>query len=98
MIDEVGIPDKIVFDGAKEPTGKKSEFMRLVGRTEFHSGRPSHTHHGRIERKIKSGRFGGDGNYCAKEAGPSKTMRLCYGAHHQADELYSKGQEWQGWP
>jgi uncharacterized protein YggL (DUF469 family) len=30
MIDEVGIPNKIVFDGAKEQTGKKSEFMRLV--------------------------------------------------------------------
>jgi hypothetical protein len=30
MIDEVGIPDKIVFDGAKEQTGRKSEFVRLV--------------------------------------------------------------------
>jgi hypothetical protein len=30
MIDEVRIPDKIVFDGAKEQTGRKSEFMRLV--------------------------------------------------------------------
>jgi hypothetical protein len=30
MIDKVGIPDKIVFDGAKEQTGRKSEFMRLV--------------------------------------------------------------------
>jgi hypothetical protein len=30
MIDEVGIPDKIIFDGAKEQTGRKSEFMRLV--------------------------------------------------------------------
>jgi hypothetical protein len=30
MIDEVGIPEKIVFDGAKEQTGQNSEFMRLV--------------------------------------------------------------------
>jgi hypothetical protein len=30
MIDKVRIPDKIVFDGAKEQTGRKSEFMRLV--------------------------------------------------------------------
>ena len=30
MIDEVGIPDKIVFDGAKEQTGRKSEFMKIV--------------------------------------------------------------------
>jgi hypothetical protein len=30
MIDKVGIPDKIVLDRAKEQTGKKSEFMRLV--------------------------------------------------------------------
>jgi hypothetical protein len=30
MINEVEIPAKIVFDGAKEQTGKKSEFMRLV--------------------------------------------------------------------
>jgi hypothetical protein len=30
MIDKVRIPDKIVFDGAKEQSGKTSEFMRLV--------------------------------------------------------------------
>ena len=30
MIDEIGIPDKMVFDGAKEQTGKRSEFMRLI--------------------------------------------------------------------
>ena len=30
MIDEVGIPDKMVFDGAKEQTGPKSEFMRAL--------------------------------------------------------------------
>jgi hypothetical protein len=37
MIDEIGIPDKIVFDGTKEQTGKRSEFMRLV-----HKNRISH--------------------------------------------------------
>jgi hypothetical protein len=30
MIDKVGITDKIVLDGAKEQTGKKSEFMKIV--------------------------------------------------------------------
>ena len=30
MIDEVGIPDKMVFDGAKEQTGQRSEFMRAL--------------------------------------------------------------------
>jgi hypothetical protein len=30
MIDKVGFPDKIMLDGAKEQTGKKSEFMKLV--------------------------------------------------------------------
>jgi hypothetical protein len=30
MIDKVDIPNKIVFNGAKEQPGKKSEFMRLV--------------------------------------------------------------------
>jgi hypothetical protein len=30
MVDEVGIPDKMVFDGAKEQTGQKSEFMRAL--------------------------------------------------------------------
>jgi hypothetical protein len=30
MIDKVGIPDTIVFDGAKEQTGKKWEFMKIV--------------------------------------------------------------------
>ena len=30
MIDEVGIPEMMVFDGAKEQTGPKSEFMRAI--------------------------------------------------------------------
>jgi hypothetical protein len=30
MIDDVGIPDRIIFDGAKEQTGRKSEFMRVI--------------------------------------------------------------------
>jgi hypothetical protein len=30
MINEVGIPDKMVFDGAKEQTGQKSEFMKAL--------------------------------------------------------------------
>jgi hypothetical protein len=30
MVDEVGIPDKIVFDGSKEQTARNSEFMRGV--------------------------------------------------------------------
>ena len=32
MVDEVGIPDKLVFDGAKEQVGAKSEFMATVRR------------------------------------------------------------------
>jgi hypothetical protein len=30
MIDEVGIPDKMIFNGAKEQTGQRSEFMRAL--------------------------------------------------------------------
>jgi hypothetical protein len=32
MVNEVGIPDKMVFDGAKEQVGAKSEFMRTLKR------------------------------------------------------------------
>jgi hypothetical protein len=32
MVDKVGIPDKMVFDGAKEQVGAKSEFMRTLKR------------------------------------------------------------------
>jgi ribosomal protein L15 len=32
MVDEVGIPDKMVFDGTKEQVGVKSEFMRTLKR------------------------------------------------------------------
>ena len=46
MIDEVGIPDKLVFDGAKEQTGKESDFMKSVKRS-------SHTPHGRTELRTK---------------------------------------------
>jgi hypothetical protein len=30
MVNEVGIPDKVIFDGAKEQTGKQSDFMKGI--------------------------------------------------------------------
>jgi hypothetical protein len=30
MIDEVGKPEKMIFDGAREQMGRKSEFMRWI--------------------------------------------------------------------
>jgi hypothetical protein len=30
MVNKVGIPDKVIFDGAKEQTGKQSDFMKWI--------------------------------------------------------------------
>jgi hypothetical protein len=56
MIDEVGIPDKIVFDGAKEQTGRKSEFMRLVrkNRISYWQTEPYSPWQNRAEDQIRS--------------------------------------------
>jgi hypothetical protein len=55
MIDEVGIPDKIIFDGAKEQTGRKSEFMRLVrkNRIAHWQTEPYSPWHNRAEDQIR---------------------------------------------
>jgi hypothetical protein len=55
MIDEVGIPDKIIFDGAKEQTGRKSEFMRIIrkNRISFRQTEPYSPWQNRAEDQIR---------------------------------------------
>ena len=55
MVDQVGIPDKMVFDGAKEQVGAKSEFMRTVRRyhTSFWQTEPYSPWQNRAEDQIR---------------------------------------------
>jgi hypothetical protein len=55
MVDQVGIPDKMVFDGAKEQVGAKSEFMRTIRRyhTSFWQTEPYSPWQNRAEDHIR---------------------------------------------
>ena len=55
MMDEVGIPNKLVFDGAKEQTGRKSEFMSSVrkNRISFWQTEPYSPWQNRAEDQIR---------------------------------------------